>query len=87
MAGSTEELRLPVARFGELVRELRPGPRNIPLFRSSMGDRMPPPFKMHMDTWFQDISSGCLRLLLICNSSRNLHSLFWAFFLRVRSQK
>lgn len=76
MAGSTEELRLPVARFGELVRQrAEAGSRSIPLFRSSMGDRMPPPFKMHMDTWFQDISSGCLRLLLICNSSRNLHLL------------
>ena len=65
--------------------ELRPGAGSIPLFRSSMGDRMPPPFKMHMDTWFQDISSGCLRLLLICNSSMNIHSLFWVLLLRISS--
>lgn len=47
---------------------------------------MLPPFKMHMDTWFQDISSGCLRLLLICNSSMNLHSLFWVLLLRVSAR-
>lgn len=56
-----------------VVREMTLSLGSIPLFRSSMGDRMPPPFKMHMDTWFQDVSSKCLRLLLICNSSRNLH--------------
>jgi hypothetical protein len=53
-----------------VLRELGLG--SIPLFCSSMGDRMPPPFKMHMDTWFQNISSGCLRLLLIYNST-NAH--------------
>lgn len=65
-AAGRDGLRLPGGLVRKTYTELRPLSRNIPLFRSSMGDRMPPPFKMHMDTWFQDISSGCLRLLLIC---------------------
>lgn len=48
-----------------------------------MGDRMPPPFTMHMDTWFQNISSGCLRLLLIYNSG---NWVTWVFFLGIISR-
>lgn len=74
MAGSRGELRLPGGMSEREHAEPRAlGLGSIPLFCSSMGDRMPPPFKMHMDTWFQDTASECLRLLLICNSSRNLH--------------
>lgn len=68
----------------DLSRGPEPG---LPLFRSSMGDRMLPPFKMHMDTWFQDMSSKCLRLLLICNGSVNVHYLLWVFVLRISSGK